>query len=214
MLELNYLDSSGHNNNMWYAYAPKGGCRSNSSNSAIEFADVSCLSFLTQSPGNCLALHQNNHGIAQTTMRKLLLLFPQGLGMMCLGRSDITECWQCAQGAAILELQTHSFCLRDLEEVQRFISLGRRSSSRKHKYAADSLVQAIRNIPLVKRQTLQSLSYHANIPRSTLHNYLRRGLLKRATSSIKSALKQANIQRRLNYCMAKVEADRNVKDLM
>eukprot|EP00956_Cyclotella_meneghiniana_P031532 scaffold83069_cov22-Cyclotella_meneghiniana.AAC.1 len=88
------------------------------------------------------------------------------------------------------------------------------TSGRKHKYTADGLVQAIRNVPLVKRRTLRSLSYHANIPRLTLHNYLRRGLLKRATSSIKPALKQANIQRRLNYCRAKVEADGNFNDLL
>eukprot|EP00956_Cyclotella_meneghiniana_P000520 scaffold571_cov34-Cyclotella_meneghiniana.AAC.2 len=206
---------------MSYDYAPKGGCRSNSIIApSIRLRPALLSRKHSESPSALHQKHQNNHANAQTTNnheQSCSFNPTPGLRMMCLGRSDIPESWQCVHAntpvpSAVREIwkkYRDAFLSGDGFRINRS-----GTSGRKHKYTADGLVQATRNVPLVKRRTLRSLSHHSNIPRSTLHNYLRRGLLKRATSSIKPALKQSNIQRRLNYCRAKVEADGNFNDLM
>jgi hypothetical protein len=61
----------------------------------------------------------------------------------------------------------------------------KQGSGRKLKHSADSLAKKIRAIPLYQRKTLRSLSHYVQVPKSTLHDYVRSGILKRATSSIK-----------------------------
>jgi hypothetical protein len=88
------------------------------------------------------------------------------------------------------------------------------TSGRHLKYSADDLQNKIRNVPLKQRKTLRSLSHAAGIKHVTLYNYLRRGLIKRSTSSIKPTLTPANIQRRKDHCLSKVGADEHFSNLM
>jgi hypothetical protein len=87
-------------------------------------------------------------------------------------------------------------------------------SGRKLKFHPAELEARIRNVPLKQRKTIRSLSFSTNIPKSTLLRYLKQGLLKRSTSSIKPTLTAANVQCRIEHCKSKVEADGLFSDLM
>jgi hypothetical protein len=52
-------------------------------------------------------------------------------------------------------------------------------------------------VPRLQRKTLRSLSHVTGIPKSTLHNYVRRGLLWHTTSPIKPSLTPENLQQRV-----------------
>ena len=89
----------------------------------------------------------------------------------------------------------------------------KKGSGRKHKFTGDGLSERIRGVPRPQRKTLRSLSHVSGIPKSTLHDYVRRGLLQRTTSSIKPSLTPANLQKRVDYCMSHVEPDGRFNDL-
>ena len=72
----------------------------------------------------------------------------------------------------------------------------------------------IRDVPFHKRKTLRSLSHATGIPRSTLNDYLRRGILRRRQSSIKPFLTEANRLRRYNWAKSFVESDGKFCDVM
>jgi hypothetical protein len=90
----------------------------------------------------------------------------------------------------------------------------KQGSGRKLKHLPEELQNRIRNIPLPNRRTIRSLSFHSGIPKSTLHEYLSRGLLARSTSTVKPSLTDENIQRRNDYCRGMVEADGCFNDVM
>ena len=60
-------------------------------------------------------------------------------------------------------------------------------SGRKLKFTEQEIQEKVRQVPLVKRKTLRSLSFHSGINHVTLFHYLRRGILRKSTSSITQA---------------------------
>ena len=82
------------------------------------------------------------------------------------------------------------------------------------KHSADNLSAHIREVPMVKRKTLRSLLHHSGIPKSTLLNYLQRGLINRRTSSIKPSITPAGRQKRVDWCMSFIGPDGRSNDLM
>ena len=89
-------------------------------------------------------------------------------------------------------------------------------SGRPLKYSPEQLSEKIKAIPLGNRRTLRSLAFHSGIPHTTLYNYnyRRRGLILRATSSVKPQLTDENILLRKEFCLGFVDADGFFSDLM
>ena len=86
-------------------------------------------------------------------------------------------------------------------------------SGRKLKYSVVQLSETIRNVPRWKRKTLRSLSHATGIPKSTIDDYINRGLLKRSRNSVKPKLRPENMQHRVDFVKSKVEEDGRFSDL-
>ena len=90
----------------------------------------------------------------------------------------------------------------------------KQGSGRPLKYSPEQLSEKISTIPLVNRRTLRSIAHHSGIPFSTLYDYRRRGLILRATSSVKPKLTDENVLLRKEYCLSFVDDDGYFSDLM
>jgi hypothetical protein len=82
------------------------------------------------------------------------------------------------------------------------------------KHTPDDLTGRIKDVPFHKRKTLHSLAHATGIPRSTLHRYFKKGLIRRAKSTVKPHLTPAGIQKRYEYAKSFVEPDGRFNDMM
>ena len=78
-------------------------------------------------------------------------------------------------------------------------------------------LEALRNIPLKQRMTIEDVSSRLGISKSRIQRYLKKGLLRRHSSSIKPYLTDANKKTRLKWCIDMIEQglvdDPKFKDL-
>jgi hypothetical protein len=68
-------------------------------------------------------------------------------------------------------------------------------------------LEALKNIPLKDRMTIEDVSRQLNISTWKIQKYLKKGLLRRHSSSIKPYLTQANKRSRLQWCVDMVNRD-------
>ena len=78
-------------------------------------------------------------------------------------------------------------------------------------------LEKLRDIPLKQRMTIEDVSSRLGISKSRIHRYLKKGLLRRHSSSIKPYLTEANKKTRLKWCIDMIEQglvdDPKFKDL-
>ena len=78
-------------------------------------------------------------------------------------------------------------------------------------------LEQLRNIPLKQRMTIEDVSRKLGISKSRIQRYLKKGLLRRHSSSIKPYLTYANKKTRLKWCIDMIEQglvdDPKFKDL-
>ncbi|XP_066313617.1 uncharacterized protein [Miscanthus floridulus] len=78
-------------------------------------------------------------------------------------------------------------------------------------------LEQLRSIPLKQRMTIEDVSSRLGISKSRIQRYLKKGLLRRHSSSIKPYLTEANKKTRLKWCMDMIEQglvdDPKFKDL-
>ena len=61
-------------------------------------------------------------------------------------------------------------------------------------------LEALRNIPLKERMTIEDVCAKLNMSKWRVQRYLKKGLIRRHSSSIKPYLTQANKRSRLQWC--------------
>jgi hypothetical protein len=84
--------------------------------------------------------------------------------------------------------------------LENTVVVGRKKGSgRKKKWNIDEIHAAMKEVPFSSRRTLAALSNAINVPRSTLHDYMRQGRIKRGTTAVKPMLTAANMQARIDY---------------
>ena len=66
-------------------------------------------------------------------------------------------------------------------------------------------LEQLRNIPLKQRMTIEDVSSRLGITKSRIQRYLKKGLLRRHSSSIKPYLTDANKKTRLKWCIDRSE---------
>jgi hypothetical protein len=78
-------------------------------------------------------------------------------------------------------------------------------------------LEQLRNIPLKQRMTIEDVSSRLGISKSRIQRYLKKGLIRRHSSSIKPYLTDANKKTRLKWCVDMIEQrlvdDPRFKDL-
>ena len=78
-------------------------------------------------------------------------------------------------------------------------------------------LEALRNIPLKERMTIEDVCAKLNLSKWRIQRYLKKGLIRRHSSSIKPYLTQANKTSRLKWCVDMIKrdflADPRFKDL-
>lgn len=62
--------------------------------------------------------------------------------------------------------------------------------------------ELIKSVPLNNRRTIRSLAASINVPKSTVHNRLKSGVLRRHSNAVKPFLTDANKIERLKYCLS------------
>jgi len=97
------------------------------------------------------------------------------------------------------------------------VDLGSRKRGRVGRKASPINLEVLRNIPLKERMTIEDVCAKLNMSKCTIIKYLKKGLLRRHSSSIKPYLTQANKTSRLKWCVDMVKrdllADPRFKDL-
>jgi len=97
------------------------------------------------------------------------------------------------------------------------VDLGSRKRGRVGRKASPVNLEVLRNIPLKERMTIEDVCAKLNMSKCTIIKYLKKGLLRRHSSSIKPYLTQANKTSRLKWCVDMVKrdllADPRFKDL-
>jgi hypothetical protein len=68
-------------------------------------------------------------------------------------------------------------------------------------------LEQLRNIPLKQRMTIEDVSSRLGISKSRIQRYLKKGLLRRHSSSIKPFLTELNKKTRLKWCVDMVEKE-------
>ena len=98
---------------------------------------------------------------------------------------------------------------RSILNPEKFgIDVGRKKGSGRHrKIALSELYAKVKAVPFSERQTVRSLAPRVGLSKSSLHDALKRGLLKRTTSAIKPHLTPENMQKRISYCHSFVNDD-------
>jgi transcriptional regulator with XRE-family HTH domain len=66
-------------------------------------------------------------------------------------------------------------------------------------------LEQLRNIPLKQRMTIEDVSSKLGISKSRIQRYLKKGLLRRHSSSIKPYLTDANKKTRLKWCVDMID---------
>jgi hypothetical protein len=100
--------------------------------------------------------------------------------------------------------------------IQRIWKQGKNSgvyvdvSHKRTKNAGRKRVQVdfnrLRDIPLRKRTCIRSTSSAMNMSKSTLHRYIKLGVLRRHTNAIKPFLREENKRSRLRFCISMLDA--------
>ena len=97
------------------------------------------------------------------------------------------------------------------------VDLGSRKRGRVGRKASPVDLELLRSIPLKERMTIEDVCAKLNMSKCTIIKYLKKGLLRRHSSSIKPYLTQANKTSRLKWCVDMVKrdllADPRFKDL-
>ena len=68
-------------------------------------------------------------------------------------------------------------------------------------------LEALRNIPLKERMTIEDVCAKLNMSKWRVQNYLKKGLIRRHSSSIKPYLTEANKKSRLQWCVDMVNRE-------
>ncbi|XP_066324288.1 uncharacterized protein [Miscanthus floridulus] len=68
-------------------------------------------------------------------------------------------------------------------------------------------LEALRNIPLKERMTIEDVCMKLNMSKWKIQKYLKKGLLRRHSSSIKPYLTEANKRSRLKWCVDMIKKD-------
>ena len=66
-------------------------------------------------------------------------------------------------------------------------------------------LENLRNIPLQQRMTLEDVSSRLGISKTKIHRYLKQGLLRHHSSSVKPYLTEANKKTRLKWCIDMID---------
>jgi hypothetical protein len=66
-------------------------------------------------------------------------------------------------------------------------------------------IQKVRDIPLAKRSTLQSLAFALGISKTTLLKFVKEEILRRHSNALKPYLKEENMKARLRFCLSMLE---------
>lgn len=90
----------------------------------------------------------------------------------------------------------------------------KKGSGRKRKHTVGAIKEVVKAVPLTNRKRIRSLAKAIKVPRSTLHRFLKEGVLQRTRSSIKPLLTEANKQARINWVKSQVEEDGRFNDMM
>nr|XP_034586579.1 uncharacterized protein LOC117849092 [Setaria viridis] len=97
------------------------------------------------------------------------------------------------------------------------VDLGSRKKGRVGRKASPVDLEQLRSIPLKERMTIEDVCTKLNMSKWTIQRHLKKGLLRRHSSSIKPYLTQANKKARLKWCvdmvMRDLLADPRFKDL-
>ena len=80
------------------------------------------------------------------------------------------------------------------------------NSGRKRKWTEEHLL-AMKNIPRSKRQNLRSLAKAIKIPKSTLHDLIKKGYIKQHSSTVKPMLTQQHKIDRVNFVLEHIQQD-------
>ena len=67
-------------------------------------------------------------------------------------------------------------------------------------------LEALRNIPLKERMTIEDVCTKLNMSKWKIQKYLKKGLLRRHSSSIKPYLTEANKRSRLKWCVDMIKS--------
>lgn len=90
----------------------------------------------------------------------------------------------------------------------------KKGSGRKRKHTVGAIKEVVKAVPLTNRKRIRSIAKAIKVPRSTLHRFLKEGVLQRTRSSIKPLLTEANKQARINWVKSQVEEDGRFNDMM
>ena len=80
----------------------------------------------------------------------------------------------------------------------------RKSLCGRKKKDRHNVMDRIKQVPWIQRQTLRSLSNAVNIPKSSLHRMLKNGDIHRAHTSLKPLLNAQNRENRRLYCLSMI----------
>ena len=85
------------------------------------------------------------------------------------------------------------------------VGLGKGRAGRPMKYTKDDLAK-IKDLPLLSRRCLLSISMQVGIPKTTLFRYLKRAPIKKTSVNMKPALTDRHIEARMKWCEGFVSA--------
>jgi hypothetical protein len=79
------------------------------------------------------------------------------------------------------------------------------ATHKKTKNCGRNSIQKVRDVPLAKRSTLQSLAFALGISKTTLLKFVKEGILRRHSNALKPYLKEDNMKARLRFCLSMLE---------
>jgi hypothetical protein len=87
------------------------------------------------------------------------------------------------------------------------------SSGCARKISVAELHERVKAVPFQYRKNVRTLAFKIGIPKSTVHDALKKGLLKHTCSSIRPILTDKNKADRVNYCLS-FEQDGHFTDIL
>ncbi|KAF0696063.1 hypothetical protein As57867_006353, partial [Aphanomyces stellatus] len=112
----------------------------------------------------------------------------------------------------VIALARHSFDAGDMT-----VCIGNKKKGkvgRKMSYTKEQIKNKLLEVPLSERTTLRSISEKTGIPLGSLHRYLKQGLFRAHSSSIRPLLTDANKYARLKYAAALVGPTMQFNDML
>ncbi|KAL6901930.1 hypothetical protein ACP4OV_004806 [Aristida adscensionis] len=92
------------------------------------------------------------------------------------------------------------------------VNVASRKRGRVGRKATPIDLEALRNIPLAERTTIEDVSKRLGISKSKIMRFLRKGLLRRHSNTIKPYLTTANKKGRLQWCVDMIDPDSTPND--